>query len=195
MRAVEDVVAERQRGAIGADELAANQERLREPFRRWLHGILDVEPDLGPVAQQALEAVLLVRRRDDQDVADAGEHQRRQRVVEQRLVVDRDQLLADGARDGMQPGARAACQNDAFDHRRTAILTGLSEMSGQRVLPRRHGDARRGELGRGQRAVLRTPRRQRHALERDRLHVDRQAEQPGRFRRDVRPARRPGFTQ
>ena len=37
------------------------------------------------------------RRGDDQDLADAGEHQRRQRIIDHRLVVDRQQLLADAS--------------------------------------------------------------------------------------------------
>jgi hypothetical protein len=36
-----------------------------------------------------------VGRRDHQDVADAGEHQRRQGIVDHRLVVDREQLFGD----------------------------------------------------------------------------------------------------
>ena len=49
-----------------------------------------------------------------EDVADAGEHQHRQRVVHHRLVVHRQQLLGDALRDGMQARAAAAGQNDAL---------------------------------------------------------------------------------
>ena len=48
--------------------------------------------------------------------ADAGQHQRRQRVVHHRLVVDRHELLADGARQRMQPRSRSAGENDALQH-------------------------------------------------------------------------------
>ncbi len=67
VRAVEDVVAERERDAIGADELAADEERLREAVGARLRGVLDLQAELRAVAEQAPEAVLLVRRRDDED--------------------------------------------------------------------------------------------------------------------------------
>ena len=53
----------------------------------------------GPGRGQPAEAVLLVRRRDDEDVPDAGEHQRRQRVVNHRLVVYMQELLTHASRD------------------------------------------------------------------------------------------------
>jgi hypothetical protein len=43
-----------------------------------------------------------------------GEHQRGQRVVDHRLVVDRQQLLAHGLGQRMQARARAAGQDDAL---------------------------------------------------------------------------------
>ena len=49
-----------------------------------------------------------------QDVADAGQHQRAERVVDHRLVVHRQQLLADRERRRMQPRAGAAGEDDAF---------------------------------------------------------------------------------
>ena len=52
-------------------------------------------------------------RGDHQHLVDAGEDQRGQRVVDHRLVVDRDELLADAQRHRMQPRARAAGQDDA----------------------------------------------------------------------------------
>ena len=51
-------------------------------------------PQLAAIAEQAAELRQVVRRRDHQDVADAGQHQHRQRIVDHRLVVDRQQLLA-----------------------------------------------------------------------------------------------------
>src|SRR5215211_6893655 len=56
--AVEDVVAECQRAARRADELAPDQERLREPFGGGLLRVGNPEPDVRAVAQQPPEAVL-----------------------------------------------------------------------------------------------------------------------------------------
>jgi hypothetical protein len=51
-------------------------------------------PQSAAVAQQHFEARRVLRRGNDQHVADAGQHQRAQRVVDHRLVVHRQQLLA-----------------------------------------------------------------------------------------------------
>ena len=100
--AVEDVVAEHQADRLVADVVGADDERLREPVGAGLHGVGDRDAELRPVAEQPLERLGLVRRGDDQDVPDARQHQRGQRVVDHRLVVDRHQLLADGERDRVQ---------------------------------------------------------------------------------------------
>ena len=67
-------------------------------------------PELRAIAEQALEPSCSCGRGDDQHVADAGQHQRRQRVIHHRLVVDRQQLLADalvsGCRRDPDPPAR-----------------------------------------------------------------------------------------
>src|SRR5215212_2323722 len=52
-------------------------------------------------------------RGDDLDVADARHHQRRQRIVDHRLVVNGQQLLADAHGDRIQPRSRSAGQDDA----------------------------------------------------------------------------------
>ena len=54
-----------------------------------------------------------MRRSDHQHLADPGEDQRRQGVVDHRLVVDRNQLFANTESDWMEPGARAPRQDDA----------------------------------------------------------------------------------
>ena len=78
-----------------------------------LHRVGQVQAPLRAVAQQVAERVLVAWRGDDQDLADAGEHQRRQRVVDHRLVVDRHQLLADRAGERVQARAAAAREHDA----------------------------------------------------------------------------------
>ncbi len=106
MRAVEDLSPSASATRSRADEVAADQERLGDPFGPRLRGIDDPDADLGAVAKQPLEAVLFVRGRDDEDVANPRQHQRRQRVVHHRLAVHRHQLLADGARQRLQPRVR-----------------------------------------------------------------------------------------
>jgi hypothetical protein len=72
------------------------------------------DPPLPPVAEQPLELIDFLGRRDDQDLAQARHHQRGQRVVDQRLVVDRQQLLRRRQGERVKTGSAATCQNDAF---------------------------------------------------------------------------------
>ncbi len=116
-RAVKDVVAEHQHRRTAGDELFADHKRLREPIGLGLRGVFDLDAPFRAVAEQAAEHWQVVRRRDDEDVPDPGQHHDRQRIIDHRLVVDGDKLLRDRKRDRMEPGARAAGQNDAF-HRR-----------------------------------------------------------------------------
>ena len=161
MRAVEDVVAEGERHPIRADELAADDERLRQPFGLGLGGVFDLQAELRAVTEQTAEAVLLVGRRDHEDGADPGQHQRRQRVVHHRLVVDREQLLADRAGHRMEPRAGAAGENDALhrgsgtaDDRPTRVaVTERQRSPGERRARHGRGHARCGR--RSGRAVSR----------------------------------------
>ena len=62
-------------------------------------------PNWLPSPSRRSKSGRVLGRRDQQDVADARQHQRRERVVDHRLVVDRQQLLRDGA---ASPGAAAS---------------------------------------------------------------------------------------
>ena len=78
-----------------------------------LGGVLDLDAQLAPIPQDPLESRLVVGGRDDQNLANTRQHQRRERMVDHRLVVDGKQLLADPARDRMKPSSRSACKNDS----------------------------------------------------------------------------------
>jgi hypothetical protein len=110
--AVEDVVAEDHRDRVAADELGADDERVGEAARRLLRGVLEAAAELRAVVEQPLELRLVLRRRDDQDLADPGHHQRGQGVVDHRLVVDRHDLLRDALGDRVEPRARPAGEDD-----------------------------------------------------------------------------------
>jgi hypothetical protein len=112
--AVEEVVAEDQGAGAVADEVLADDEGLGEAVGAGLDGVLQVEAPLVAVAQQLLEARGVLRGGDDEDVADARQHEGAQRVVDHRFVVHRDELLGDGQGGGVQPGAGAAGEDDAF---------------------------------------------------------------------------------
>ena len=115
--AVEDVVAEDERGAGAPEELAADDERLGEPLGPRLLGIGKRHAKPAPVAEEALEVGQVVRRRDQEDVANPGQHERRERIINHRLVVDRQQLLRDRQRHRVEPRPRPTGQYDPLQRR------------------------------------------------------------------------------
>ncbi len=86
---------------------------------------LSVMPHCSPSAEELLEARRVFGGGDDEDLADAGEQQDRERVVDHRLVVDGQELLADRLGDWMEPGAGAAGENDSL-HRAPSAETAAS---------------------------------------------------------------------
>mgnify|MGYP000172639273 CR=1 FL=1 len=112
--AVEEVVAEHEGAGAVADEVFADDEGLGEAVGAGLDGVLQREAPLAAVAQQLLKAWRVLRGADDEDVADARQHEGAERVVDHGLVVHRQQLLADGQGGRVQARARAAGQDDAF---------------------------------------------------------------------------------
>ncbi|MNF86875.1 hypothetical protein D3C84_693250 [compost metagenome] len=113
---VENVVAEHQAHRVGADELFANEEGLRQAVGARLHGIAQIDAERAAIPEQALETRDIVWRADQQDVANSRQHQCRQRVIDHRLVVDRQQLLGNAPGDRVQPGPGTAGQDNAFHH-------------------------------------------------------------------------------
>src|SRR5438477_2288112 len=79
--AIKDVVAEDERRRAFADEVAADQESLRQAAGFGLLGIAERDAPSAAVAEQALEAPPLQGWRDDEDVADPRWHWRRPRGV------------------------------------------------------------------------------------------------------------------
>ena len=120
--AVEDVVAQDERTALAREELLPDQERLCESLRFRLHGVRDGDAPLRAIAEQPPEVRIVLRRRDHEDVPDAREHQRRQRVVDHRLVVDRHQLLRHRDRQRVKARPRAARQDNSLTNHSSALI-------------------------------------------------------------------------
>ena len=114
VRAVKDVVTEHQGNRITADEVRPDQKRLRQPVGRRLHRIGEPDAEPGTISEQPPEVRLILRRGDDQNVANLRQHQRRKRIVDHRLVIDAEQLLRNSAGDRMEPTPGSAGQNNAF---------------------------------------------------------------------------------
>ena len=112
--AVEDVVAEHQGARLAGDELLADGEGLGQAVGARLLGVGEVHAVARAVPEQALEVGEVRRRGDDQDVADARQHEGAERVVDHGLVVDRQQLLGGHERERVQARAGPAGEDDAF---------------------------------------------------------------------------------
>ena len=120
--AVEDVIAEDHRAAVVADELLAEDECLCQTVRRGLDLILQMDAVLAAIAQQRLETGRVGGGRNNQDVLNARQHEGGQRIVDHRLVVDRQQLFAGDHGQRVKPGAGAAGENNAFHNLRTPLI-------------------------------------------------------------------------
>lgn len=111
---VENIVAEDHGARVIADEILSDQKRLRQTVRMRLHRVGQPDAELASVAEQALETRRVLRRGDDEDVADAREHERRERVVDHGLVVHGKQLLGRDPRERVQPCAGAPARMMPF---------------------------------------------------------------------------------
>ncbi len=122
---------------VVANELFANNKSLCQAFGARLRGVGKIDAPLLAVAQQRLEPGKIARRRDDEDVADAAQHQHRQRIIDQRLVVDWKDLLGDRQRHRIEPRAASPGKDDGFH---AASSLGLQnqfvETARQAFLPR-----------------------------------------------------------
>ena len=120
--AVEDVVAQDHGAAVVADELFAQNKGLCQTIGRGLDLILQMDAILAAIAQQRLKAGRIGRGRDDQDILNARQHKGGQRIVDHRLVVDRQQLFAGDHGQRIKPGAGTAGQNNAFHNLCTPLF-------------------------------------------------------------------------
>ena len=91
---IKDIVTEDQTDRIAGNKRFADEKSLRNPFRFGLNFIRKADTKAAAVPEQSLKTRDVVRRRDNQNIGDPRQHQRRQRIVDHRLVIDRLQLFA-----------------------------------------------------------------------------------------------------
>src|SRR3990172_2369011 len=111
---IEDVVTQDQRRRPSAHEVGADDEGLGEPVRPRLNRVLEVDAPRRAVTEELREPRGVLRRGDDEDVPDPGQHEHRERVIDHRLVVHRQELLRHRQRRWKEPRARAAGEDDPF---------------------------------------------------------------------------------
>ena len=97
------------------------------------------------IPEQALEIRQVRRCRDDEDVADARKHQRRERIIDHGLVVDRQQLLTRDHGQRVQaragaPGEYDSFHNDSFDLK----IENLTPRNTQKAIFMPYGRAKQG---------------------------------------------------
>ena len=140
---LDDVVAEDDHHALPLGVVAGQAERLGDAAVPLLIDVVDVgQAELLAVAQKPQEVARVVAARDEQDVLDAGLHQRSNRIVDHRLVPDREQVLVGDLGQGKLAGAQASRQDDA-SHVTSGAGDGRAETGALRRIPAHRGrDAR-----------------------------------------------------
>src|SRR2546430_11481409 len=108
---------------------------MRKADRLLLNDVIELDAPGRSITEQALIGRQMLARRDQQNVADPRKHQHRKRVVDHRLIVDREQLLVDGERRRVEPRARAAGKDDTLH----AMALFGSKRSIVSASARRHG--------------------------------------------------------
>ncbi len=102
---VKNIVAQHQAGAIVANELLADDERLGQPVGAGLFRVGKGDAVVRPVAQQPFKPGKVVRRGDDEDILDPCEHKGGDGIIDHGFIVYRDKLLGDSFRDRIEAGA------------------------------------------------------------------------------------------
>ena len=117
------------------DEIAADDEGVGQPARLGLNLIGERQAPGPAVPEEVSKGRKGLGRRDDQDLPDPGQHERRERVVDHRLVVHRQELLAHARRQGAKASAAPAAQDDPFHVRSSFRVPRYANLS-QRLRPR-----------------------------------------------------------
>src|SRR5580704_7164081 len=111
---VEQIIAENKRDAVRANELTPKNESMSKADGLILRQIIEPDAPCRPIAEKPLIERQMLGCRYQQQVADSGQHENRQRIINHRFIVDRHQLFVDGQRRRVKPGAGAAREYDAL---------------------------------------------------------------------------------
>ena len=114
---VEDIVSQHHAHIVFSDEFLTYYECLCQTVRRRLLGIFETDSELAAVLQKATEARQILGRGYDEYFPDSGKHEHGNRVINHRLVIYRDELLAYSLGYRIQTSTAATCQNNPF-HRK-----------------------------------------------------------------------------
>jgi hypothetical protein len=72
------------------------------------------QAELAAIAEETKKFAGMISTRDDQDLLDSRVHKRPDRIIDHRLVVERQQVLIGNFREWIQPLGETAGQNNAL---------------------------------------------------------------------------------
>ena len=81
---------------------------------RGLFGVFKANAPIRSVAQETAEGGQVLGGGDDEHLADTGQHEHRDGVINHGFVVDGDHLFGDALGDGVEACAGASGQYDSF---------------------------------------------------------------------------------
>ena len=111
--AVENIIAEHQPGRFVTDEIGGDGESGGQPIGHFLHREGNTDAELAAVPEEPVERRGIFGRCNNHDIANPGEHERAQGIVDHRFVIHGYQLLGGAQRNGMKSSAGASGQNDS----------------------------------------------------------------------------------
>ena len=114
IRGVKQVIPQDEAHAVLPHKILPDEQRVRNAPGPGLHGKGDLHTDLAAVSQQALKGRRLSRGHDDEHLADPRLDEHGQGIIDQRLIIDRKQRLADRLRHGIKSGPAPGSQNNTF---------------------------------------------------------------------------------
>ena len=71
----------------------------------------------------------MLRRGNQQNIPDTRQHQRGERIVDHRFVINREKLFAHGERKRVEPGSGTSCEDDAFHFHTNRVLKVMYSLS------------------------------------------------------------------
>src|SRR5947207_4977499 len=112
--AVKNIVTKHQRAATRSNKSLSHQKCLCDPPWLALYRIIEIQPETRAVSQQLFESRSVLRSRNHQDVPNSSQHKGRKGVIDQRLVIDRQQALAHSVGGWIQSGSRPSRKDNSF---------------------------------------------------------------------------------
>ena len=133
----EKVITQNHRRRRTCQEILRQKISLGQTIGRGLFNPVQPNAPLAAIAKGAFELGLILRGGDDRNLADIGQHQHRKRIIDHRLIINRQKLFRKGHGNRIKPRSRSTRQNDAFAcHRslvRSASLMSAYVMQGARL--------------------------------------------------------------